>query len=626
MQYRWFPHLSKNNDEGVYLFQAELFRSGHLTLPSSEVGGGLRPWMSGTIDDRTVLVFPPGWPAVLAVGTSFLPFKVVGALAATFAVLAIHALTHELLRSRVAAVAAGAFVTLSPLMLVLGGTVLSYPFALGLGAVQLTASARAVRTERPRLLVVAGAASGLLFATRPFDAVIVSAVAALFLLLSWRRRLRSLVAAAPWTLLGAAPFVVAVLVTNLRTTGSATRFPVHANGGDNRLGFGARQISEGARVFDVTPEFMERVTRRLLGEMPHWTLAGLAVLPLVAWGAVALWRRRPAVVPPLVLLAAAFPAAYFFYWGTHFVWVGRRDYGPFYYLPMLVPMAIGVGGGFAALARRSRPVAALVAVALVATLPASIAPKYRRAERHNAAVAREIRLVEDLPRPSLVFLPVSNDGPWMLHIRGYFRNPPDLRSDRLYAADNGGFNLDLLDRFPDHTPYQLFGVLPRDVVFGDPTPVIERVRPVGGTSLRITSSFVNETDNPTVMAYVGVTAGFVRCVLDDDAIRGGRYEVTWTLTTTGPVPPPECTPLPPILANGRALGATLVVGFAASATTEIDGVNRWEYVYGLRPRPTGVEVLDPGVPSRSSAGDLGEPRADYPGAVDHVLEVDVTPG
>lgn len=626
MQYRWFPHLSKNNDEGVYLFQAELFRSGHLTLPSAQVAGGLRPWMSGIIDDRIVLVFPPGWPAVLALGTSLLPFKVVGALAATFAVLAVYALAHELLRSRLAAVAAGAFVAMSPLLLVLGGTVLSYPFALGLGAAVLTAAARAVRLDQPRLVAVAGATSGLLFATRPLDAVLVTSVVALFLAWSWRRHVRTLLASVPWALVGAVPFVAAVLAVNARTTGEPLTFPVHANGGDNRLGFGPRQISEGARVFDVTPEFMQRVTLRLLGELPHWTLAGLAVVPLVAWGAVVLWRRRPAAVAALVLFGLAFPIAYHFYWGSHFVFVGRRDFGPFYYLPVLAPVAVAVGGAFAALARRSRVIAGLVALALVATLPASMAPKFRRAERHNTAVAREIRLVEALPKPSLVLLPVSNDGPWMLHVRGYFANPPDLRSDRLFAADTGGFNLDLVDRFPEHTPYQLFGVLPRDLVFGDPEPVIARVRPVGGRSLRIASRFVNDTDNPTVMAYIGVTSGFVRCVLDEVAVRGGTYEIEWTLTPDGPVPPPSCTPLPPVLANGRPLSSNLVVGFAASATTDIDGVNRWEYVYGLRTRPTGVEVLDPGVPWRSSAGDLGEPRADFPGDVDHVLEVDVTSG
>ncbi len=561
LQYRWFPHLSKNNDEPVYLFQSELLRSGHLTLPTSAVGGGLRPWMSGVIGDRTVLVFPPGWPAVLAVATVLLPFKVVGALAATFGLVAVYLLGIELLRSRAAALVAAAFVGVSPLMLVLGGTVLSYPFALGLGAVLVTATVRAGRTGRTSPLVVAGAASGLLFAVRPLDALLVTGVAGLHLVWTWRRRLPTVVRGAGLALAGAAPFVAGVLAVNARTTGSPLRFPLHANGGDNRFGFGPRQISAGARVFDVTPAMMERTTLRLLGELPHWTLGGLLVVPLVVWGAVRVARRRPSDVPLLVVLGLAFPAAYLFYWGSHFVHVGRRDYGPFYYLPVLVPIGLAVGEGLVGVARRSRLAALLVGVALLATLPASLTPKYRRAERHNLAVAREVRLVDALPRRSLVLLPGSNDGPWMLHVRGYFRNPPDLGAGRLYAADNGGANLDLADRFGDRPVYQLYGVLPGDRVFGDPKPVVTPLHQVSGAALRIESSFTNRTENPTVVSYVGVPDGFVRCVLDEESVSGRTYEATWTLTPAGPVPPDGCEALPPVLVNGQRLGANLVVGF-----------------------------------------------------------------
>lgn len=626
VQYRWFPHLSKNNDEPVYLFQAELLRSGRLTLPALEVGGGLRPWMSGTVGDRAVLVFPPGWPAVLAVAGAALPFKVVGALAATFGVLAVYALGYELVRSRIAAVAAGTFVLLSPLMLVLGGTVLSYPFALGLGAAGVTAVARAVRRERPRLLVPAGVATGLLFATRPLDAALVAAVTALHVLWSWRRRPAELARGAGWALVGAAPIAAAVLAVNARTTGSVWRFPLHANGGDNGLGFGARRISGGARVFDVTPAFMERVTLRLLGEVPHWTLAGLTVAPLVAWGAVVLWRRRPAMVPTLVLLGVAFPVAYFFYWGSHFVWVGRRDYGPFYYLPVLAPVGVAAGAGFAALAHRSRIVAAAVAIGLVTTLPASLSPKWERAERHNAGAAREVRLVDGLPARSLVILPASNDGPWLLHPRGYFRNPPGLpTADPLFAADTGGGNLDLADRFAGRPLYQLYGELPSGLVFGDPVPRITPLRRIAGARLRVRTSFTNATDNPTVVAYVGLPGGVVRCVLDESSVNGRRYAVTWTLTVTGPEAPPGCAPLPPVHFNGVPMFANLVIGFSASATVELDGVNRWEYYYAYRVGGRApLEVLDPGVPRRTSAGDLGEPRADYPGRVDDVLSVEIT--
>jgi hypothetical protein len=625
IQYRWFPHLSKNNDEPVYLFQAAMYRDGHLTLPN--LGLGLRPWMSGTYGDRIVMVFPPGWPAVLAVALTILrSAKVVGALAATTGVLGVYAFAAEILRDRRAALVAGGFVALCPLMLVLGGTVLSYPFALGVGALLGTTALRAVREGSPRWLLGTGAAAGLLVTMRPMDALIATTSFGLFLLWSWRREVRHLVTGFGWAVAGASPFVVAVLVANHHVTGSPLRFPLQANGGDNSFGFGPRYITAGARVFDVTPKMMGRVTGRLLGEMPHWTLGGLLVAPLVAWGAVRLWQRRPAFVLLLTGMAALVPAAHFFYWGTHFVWVGRRDYGPFYYLPMVLPLAVGTSEGLVALARRWRIAAVLAAVAVLATLPAAMAPKLRRAEAHNAAVAREVRLVDRLPKRSLVILPGSNDGPWMLHVRGYFANPPDLHADRLFAADTGTGNIELAERF--HRPvFQLYGVIPGDRTAGRADPVVARLHHLAAPALRIDSSFRNGTDNPTVVAYVGLPGGFVRCVMDEASSRDRTYRATWTLTATGPQPPPGCTPLPPVHVNGRPLVGNLVVGYSASATTELDGVNRWEYLYALRTGgPSGsVEVLDPGVPRRTSAGDLGDPLADYPGQVDHVLTARITP-
>lgn len=626
IQHRWFPYLSKNNDEPVYLFQAEMYRQGHLTLPGN-LGLGLRPWMSGTYGDRIVMVFPPGWPAVLAVAlTVFRDFKVVGALGATFGVLGVYAFAAEILRDRRAALVAATIVALSPLMLVLGGTVLSYPFALGVGALLGTTALRAVRLESPRALLGTGAAAGLLVAMRPMDALIATTSFGLFLLWSWRHHIGRLVTGFGWAVAGAAPFMVAVLAANAHVTGSPLRFPLQANGGDNSFGFGPRYITAGARVFNVTPKMMGRVTGRLLGEMPHWTLGGLLVAPLVVWGAVGLWRRRPAFVVLLLGMAALVPAAHFFYWGTHFVWVGRRDYGPFYYLPMVLPLAVATADGLVALARRWRVAAALAAAAVVATLPAALAPKMRRAEAHNAAVAREVRLVEALPKRSLVILPKSNDGPWMLHVRGYFRNPPDLRADRLYAADTGGGNIELARRLR-RPVFQLYGVIPGDRTSGNPKPVVARLRELDAPALRIDTTFRNGTDNPTVVAYVGVPSGFVRCVLDEASSRGRTYETSWTLTPAGPVPPAGCAPLPPVQVNGRPLVDNLVVGFSASATTELDGVNRWEYLYALRVAgPQGrVQVLDPGVQRRTSAGDLGDPLADYPGQVDHVLTARLSP-
>lgn len=174
--------------------------------------------------------------------------------------------------------------------------------------------------------------------------------------------------------------------------------------------------------------------------------------------------------------------------------------------------------------------------------------------------------------------------------------------------------------------YQLYGVLPSHQVFGDPVPTAALLTRVVGATLAVEASFTNGTDNPIVVSYLGVPGGFVRCVLDEASTPGRTYTSAWALTADGPLPPSGCQPLPPVHLDGRPINANLVVGFSASATTELDGVNRWEYLYALRAGAGGtVEVLDPGVPRRTSAGDLGDPRADYPGQVDDVLSVTVTP-
>ncbi|MEY2405104.1 MAG: hypothetical protein QOG39_20, partial [Acidimicrobiaceae bacterium] len=62
----FFNNLSANNDEPVYVLQAELFRHGHVTLSAPAQGDAFRPWMSGRKDDRLLLVVQPVLPAVMA--------------------------------------------------------------------------------------------------------------------------------------------------------------------------------------------------------------------------------------------------------------------------------------------------------------------------------------------------------------------------------------------------------------------------------------------------------------------------------------------------------------------------------------------------------------------------------
>ena len=94
---RLFPLLSANNDEAVYLFQARIFRSGHLTLPADGYRDFFRPWMSSEHDQQLVLVFQPVFPALLALSDLvFGSMRVALGMIAGGSVLLVYALCGEL--------------------------------------------------------------------------------------------------------------------------------------------------------------------------------------------------------------------------------------------------------------------------------------------------------------------------------------------------------------------------------------------------------------------------------------------------------------------------------------------------------------------------------------------------
>src|SRR3954453_19070512 len=47
LSHMWFPLLSGNNDEPVYLYQADLARHGRFTLPLGDYADAFRPWLAG---------------------------------------------------------------------------------------------------------------------------------------------------------------------------------------------------------------------------------------------------------------------------------------------------------------------------------------------------------------------------------------------------------------------------------------------------------------------------------------------------------------------------------------------------------------------------------------------------
>lgn len=92
----FFGNLSLNNDEAVYVLEAQMFGQGDVTLSDSAHGDAFRPWMSGRVgDDRLVLVQQPTLPALMALSEAlFGTMRIALAAIAAAAVIAVYALAN----------------------------------------------------------------------------------------------------------------------------------------------------------------------------------------------------------------------------------------------------------------------------------------------------------------------------------------------------------------------------------------------------------------------------------------------------------------------------------------------------------------------------------------------------
>lgn len=520
----FFENLSMNNDEAVYVLQAQMFAGGDVNLSDAAHGDAFRPWMSGRVDgDRLVLVAQPILPGLMALSDLlFGTMRVALAAVAAAAVVAVYAATKSLLgRESVALVAAACFV-LSPLVMVQSAMYVSYVLAVTIAATALTFVTRGVdaAVDGRRWvwwLVGGGLAEGLLLFTRPLEGIVTG-----ILLVGWMwlrgGRWRLLLPMVPVFGLSALPVLVVVFTYNAFTTGDPFTFALWAIGGDDSFGFGYRAIAEYSQYIYVGPGEAWLALRTNLRAYPHWIVGGLVSLPLGAWGAWCLWRTRRTVLWFLLAMLVAFPFAYFFYYGNYLIIAGRNFYGPHYYLQLLLPSMILIAVALCDLATRRWPWLTIAIVAMVGGMAIEVPDRVRANQRVRDAIETEVAAVRaTVDEPAIVIIPAGVDGPYVLHPRGAFANPPHLDSPILYAADLGGRNLELARRFPNRDLYR-FEVLASAT--GN-VPTVRPLRVVQGRTLQLAIA-------APVVAQVRVGERTVSC-------RPGAGLVTVSVSTGGVV-------------------------------------------------------------------------------------------
>ncbi|MBV8816806.1 MAG: hypothetical protein JO022_00540 [Acidobacteriaceae bacterium] len=325
------PHVP---DEVSYLYQANYFAAGHLTVPALPASNALQLDLITYEPGRHYSPFPPGWPALLAVGVFAGAPWLVNPILAGLAALGLWLWVRGLYGRGIAGAVLG-LLCCSPWYLFLGMSFMSHI------AMVLFLIAGALCVERARIsgrtwfAIAAGACFGYLSLIRPFDGVLLAAVLGIRLLTV--RGARSKLKLAAGFALGCLVLGGLALPYNNYLTGHPLKFPVddyfdrYYGPGVNSLGFGPNKGMSwpidpfpGHGLRDVVANAALNLASTNV-ELLGWSTG--AMLPLLLFFVFGRRSRRNWL---MIGLALTVPAAYSFYWYS-----GGPDFGARYWFSIL---------------------------------------------------------------------------------------------------------------------------------------------------------------------------------------------------------------------------------------------------------------------------------------------------
>jgi hypothetical protein len=494
------PHVQ---DALTYLFQARTLAGGELTAPAPPLADTMetRHFAQEFLlvrDGRWFGKYPPGYPALLAVGVAAGAHWLVNPLLAALTVPLLYALTKSLYPAATRHPLPPAHYPLttvhwsllllvtSPFFLIMSGSLMAHAAELFWTTLFMLAWVKALGGGRQRWAAVAGVAIGALFLTRQFTALTIALSFGLgwLLVAFWQRRsgpsandqsqtaqsphlLRS---PAPLLLLTATPFLLALFAYQAAVTGDPLTDPRLLYWPYDRVGFGPG-IGEAENIFtfaetDVGPaiQWVNDPAQPPRGHTPSRGLYNLGrnyeelERHLFGWPALftlsfvwlAFLLRRPVAADWLLLLIIlAVGGGYVAFWAAGIA------YGPRYFYAALPALVILTARGITALGTAAgRQFTAILLIALIGynlfTLPGRI-EAYRD---YNFVSAGPRAAVEAaVNTPALVFI-TADATDWWEYGAFFSGNTPWLDGDIIYARDLGAAeNERLRAEFPGRAAY-----------------------------------------------------------------------------------------------------------------------------------------------------------------------------
>ena len=340
--YERHPHIP---DEVAYLVQARYLAQGVLALPAPPVPEAFSLDLMTLDQHGWYSIFPPGWPAMLAIGVRLGSEWFLNPLLAGANVLLAYVALRAVFPLRTARIAV-LLLAVSPWSQFMAMSLMSHTFTLTCMLLAATGVARLRANGTVAWALASGVALGMMSLIRPLDAAIVAGLLGLWSLgARWRG-----VPLVPSALMTASAAAVGALNLwyNRALTGDARTFPVMLyfdrlfGKGSNDLGFGPNR-DFGWRGLDPFPGHgpidvvinsnmnLFQVNTELLG----W---GCGSLVLVWWFLAA--GRRARADWAMIVTVVAIVAAQNLYWFS-----GGPDFGARYWFLMIVPTIVLVARG-----------------------------------------------------------------------------------------------------------------------------------------------------------------------------------------------------------------------------------------------------------------------------------------
>lgn len=488
------PHVQ---DSITYLFQGQLLARGKLWASAPPLPGFFDHEFLLVRNDRWFGHYPPGFPAVLAIGVWLGQPWLVNPLLAALTVPLLYWLGKGLY-GRAAGLLATALMLVSPFFLFMSGSMMAHPAELFWVTLFMAGWAQAVKPDgRRRWALLAGTALGMVFLTRQVTAV---AVGLPFLLVTGLGRLEtcaersrsignwrlnqspivnlqsSILPKTAWLLVTAVPLAGLLFLHQYALTGDPFGDPRLLLRPFDRLGFG-EDVGESYNAFTLTkvgdevaidwysdptqPPRGHSLARGIYNTEKNWQALEIELfgwLPILTlafiWLAFLLQRPSPGDAALLAAIAGTL-IVYLFFWADGIMYGPRYFYGALPAFFLLTGRGIQAAadwiGGHAGQLAVTILVLILAGVSFIFYLPGQLADH----RGFNFVDAQPRTQVEaEIGGKALVF--IENEAAnWWEYGRFFSGNSPWLDGRILYARDLGDAeNNRLLPYFPDYQPYR----------------------------------------------------------------------------------------------------------------------------------------------------------------------------